>query len=142
MAHMRVVGAGQAVVQFARGIDDGRDYAVKFFLREAAFQVETVLYAAWCPSFQQEFGVRGGKSGSQEASGHGGTGSLRGMRVAPDVAKFLPQVEAVCEQGQADLKDPDGAPLPPCIVMERGESLQEWADRADPDRFTALAVRR
>ena len=55
----------------------------------------------------------------------------------PDTAaKFLPQVEVVCE----DPEDPLGRPLPPCIVMERGESLQDWSDRAEPDLFTSLAV--
>eukprot|EP00892_Ulva_mutabilis_P000976 jgi/Ulvmu1/1087/UM106_0003.1 len=33
-----------------------------------------------------------------------------------------------------------GKPLPPCIVMEKGESLQDWSERAEPDLFTSLAV--
>ena len=37
--------------------------------------------------------------------------------------------------------DGDGKPLPPCIVMERGESLDIWAMRAQPDRPLAFAVR-
>ena len=43
--------------------------------------------------------------------------------------------------GGGDLVDPRGNALPPCIVMERGESLQEWSDRAEPDLFTSLSVR-
>ena len=43
--------------------------------------------------------------------------------------------------GDSELVDPCGNALPPCIVMERGESLQEWADRAEPDLFTSLSVR-
>ena len=55
----------------------------------------------------------------------------------PDAAaRFLPQVEAVCD----DAVDPRGRPLPPCIVMEKGESLQDWSNRAEPDLFTSLAV--
>ena len=55
----------------------------------------------------------------------------------PDAAaKFLPQVEAVCD----DAVDPRGRPLPPCIVMEKGESLQDWSNRAEPDVFASLAV--
>ena len=60
------------------------------------------------------------------------------FRLMPDAAaKFLPQVEAVCD----DAVDPRGRPLPPCIVMEKGESLQDWSNRAEPDLFTSLAVR-
>ena len=60
------------------------------------------------------------------------------LRHMPDVAaQFLPQVEAVC----ADAVDPRGRPLPPCIIMEKGESLQDWSNRAEPDRFASLAVR-
>jgi len=56
-------------------------------------------------------------------------------------AKFLPRVEAVCEVGAAQLVDPRGRPLPPCIVMEKGESLHDWSDRAQPDLFSAVSVR-
>ena len=52
-------------------------------------------------------------------------------------ARFLPQVETICHQAV----DPRGRPLPPCIVMEKGESLQDWSNRADPDLFTSLGVR-
>lgn len=36
--------------------------------------------------------------------------------------------------------DPQGYPLPPCIVLERGESLDIWAARARPDRAQAFSV--
>ena len=39
------------------------------------------------------------------------------------------------------LSDRFGRALPPCIVMERGESLNEWSRRAKPDVFQAVAVR-
>ena len=39
------------------------------------------------------------------------------------------------------LVDSSGHPLPPCIVMERGESLDIWAARARPDRTQAFVVR-
>lgn len=51
------------------------------------------------------------------------------------------QVEALRDGGNGDLMDPKGNALPPCIVMERGESLQDWATRAEPDMFQSLAVR-
>ena len=46
-------------------------------------------------------------------------------------------------EGNADqsIRDPQGHPLPPCIVMERGESLDIWAERAKPDRSMAFTVR-
>jgi hypothetical protein len=40
------------------------------------------------------------------------------------------------------LLDRHGHPLPPFIVMERGESLDVWAAQAQPDHLVALAVRR
>jgi hypothetical protein len=51
------------------------------------------------------------------------------------------QVEALRDGVKGELVDPRGKSMPPCIVMERGESLQEWASRAEPDPFTALSVR-
>jgi hypothetical protein len=36
--------------------------------------------------------------------------------------------------------DACGNPLPPCIVMERGEALDLWVARAKPDRTQALSV--
>ena len=45
-------------------------------------------------------------------------------------------------EGNADktILDPMGNSLPPCIVMERGESLDIWAERAQPDRSMAFTV--
>ena len=45
-------------------------------------------------------------------------------------------------EGNADntIRDPMDNPLPPCIVMERGESLDLWAERAQPDRSMAFTV--
>ena len=40
-----------------------------------------------------------------------------------------------------EVVDPSGHPLPPCIVMERGESLDLWSDRNAPDRAQAFTVR-
>ena len=62
-------------------------------------------------------------------------------RTTAAAAKFLPRVEALCEVGAAELVDPRGRPLPPCIVMEKGESLHDWSDRAQPDLFSAVSVR-
>ena len=51
------------------------------------------------------------------------------------------QVRNVEDNADKSIKDPMGHPLPPCIVMERGESLDIWAERAKPDRAVAFAVR-
>eukprot|EP00892_Ulva_mutabilis_P002845 jgi/Ulvmu1/12561/UM091_0002.1 len=55
---------------------------------------------------------------------------------------LLPRVHDVYdpEETPARLLDRCGRPLPPCIVMERGESLTEWSRRAKPDVFQAVAV--
>ena len=40
-----------------------------------------------------------------------------------------------------ELVDPSGNILPPIIIMEKGESLNEWSARAEPDLFMSIAVR-
>ena len=51
------------------------------------------------------------------------------------------QVRHVETNTDAEFVDTCGHPLPPCIVMERGESLDIWVARAKPDRALAFAVR-
>ena len=51
------------------------------------------------------------------------------------------QVRNVGGNADESIKDPMGHPLPPCIVMERGESLDIWAERAKPDRSMAFTAR-
>jgi hypothetical protein len=51
------------------------------------------------------------------------------------------QVRNVEDNLDRSLVDANGNPLPPCIVMERGESLDLWVGRAQPDSTQALAVR-
>ena len=79
-----------------------------------------------------------GPGGAAMHSGKRGFRQIDALWQIPDeAAKFLPQVEAVCD----DAVDPRGRALPPCIVMEKGESLQDWSNRAEPDLFASLAVR-
>ena len=133
--------AGQAVVQYALGVHDRHEYALKFFLDREAFLTEAALYAACFPD------VRVNASPDIAARADAAAEpSLRGepaarTRMADVVSRFLPQVDAVCDTASAGLEDPRGQPLPPCIVMEKGESLQDWSDRADPDVFMVVAVR-
>lgn len=55
---------------------------------------------------------------------------------------LLPKIEDVYDPTGAPgrLLDRNGQPLPPCMVMERGESLNEWSRRAKPDVFQSVAV--
>ena len=61
----------------------------------------------------------------------------RMYRDAP-LQTFLPDVEV---HGHDTWHDADGHAFPPCIVMERGESLAEWAHATQPDRMNAITVR-
>ena len=52
------------------------------------------------------------------------------------------QVRNIEENAAADaVTDPAGVPLPPCIVMERGESLDRWSARNRPDMWQSVTVR-
>jgi hypothetical protein len=105
MAHMRGGGAGQAVVQFAHGVNDGLDYALKFYLSKKAAIAEGELY-------------------KNEALG-----------------PLLPNAETLCMNEEGEETDAHGVPLPPFLIMEKGEALDEWSQRAKPDQFMAVAVR-
>jgi hypothetical protein len=50
------------------------------------------------------------------------------------------QLRNVEDNLDSTVVDPFGNPLPPCIVMERGEALDFWVARARPDRTQALSV--
>lgn len=50
------------------------------------------------------------------------------------------QLRAIVDNKDGSVVDPQGYPLPPCIVMERGESLDMWSERAKPDRMQAFSV--
>jgi hypothetical protein len=149
--------AGQAVVQFARRDHDDTEFAIKFFLDNAAFHSEVALFTAYFPALKLSVDMSrveraSALAGDAEQGDEGEVDKPEGethAREGPSEkspgggiqgGRFLPHVEAVCDSATADLVDPKGHPLPPCIVMERGESLQEWSDRADPDYFTVLSV--
>lgn len=55
------------------------------------------------------------------------------------IGKLLPMLAGLVEDGQ--LSDPEGHALPPCIIMERGESLNEWCQRRKPDIWGVMPVR-
>lgn len=128
------------MVQFARGCHDQADYAIKFFLDEQAFRAEEALYAACSPQMVH----RATHTSTADASAEGqtaGTGTTARKGAMPNAAaRFLPRLQTICDGSTCKLVDPHGRRLPPCIVMERGESLQDWSQRAEPDLFTSLAV--
>ena len=135
----RLDHAGQAVVQFVMDNRDRREYAVKFFMDREAFLTEAALYAACVPAVHliTSPSITAHASATREHL----AGGLKMVETVKAAANFLPQVEAVCDEMASGLEDPHGHPLPPCIVMEKGESLNDWSDRAEPDLFTSLAVR-
>jgi hypothetical protein len=54
------------------------------------------------------------------------------------LSAFLPEAEA--HDGNT-WQDTESHALPPCIVMERGESLAEWLQAEKPDASKCVAVR-
>eukprot|EP00892_Ulva_mutabilis_P007647 jgi/Ulvmu1/5254/UM022_0047.1 len=101
-AHRRA--GGQGVVQFARNVRDGEEYAIKFFTQRSAFDREFELYS---------------------------NPVLRGM---------MPAITHIEPNTNGEARSMTGWPMPPCIVIERGESLDNWALRIKPDFTTILQV--
>lgn len=99
-------GAGQGLIQFARGTHSGVPYAMKFCITPSAFNVERAVY------------------GNRE------------------LAHVVPRVASTVANSDGALSDPDGTPLPPCIVVERGRALDDWAARHRPDVLAVAQVPR
>lgn len=55
--------------------------------------------------------------------------------------ELLPKIEAMTDNERGSEGDAHGTPLPPFIIMEKGEALDEWSRRAKPDMFQSVAVR-
>jgi hypothetical protein len=57
--------------------------------------------------------------------------------------QFLPAVHRVVDNEDGGFVDRYEHALPPCIVMEKGESLDRWVkrNRRDLDQFTCMQVR-
>lgn len=96
--------AGQAVVQFAQDIDTRQTVAIKFFTRDADFAAEAAMYTR---VLQEE---------DREAQGR--------------FVRFVPRVEALrSSRGSARVEGVPRHALPPCLALERGNSLQDWVAR-------------
>lgn len=57
------------------------------------------------------------------------------------LGKLLPRLEAMVDNADGSVQDAKGHPLPPFVIMERGESLDEWSRRRKPDMWAAMPVR-
>ena len=57
------------------------------------------------------------------------------------LGKLLPRLEGIIDNKDGNLLDPSGNKLPPCLIMERRESLDEWSRRRKPDMWAAMPVR-
>lgn len=126
------------MVQFAEDPIDRCEYAIKFFLDREAFLTEAALYASCSRAMAATLSTSAIASLARYTPHSGSTGS--GVLLPDAVAQFLPQVEAVHDDADGNVCDLQGRALPPCIVMEKGESLHDWSDRAKPDIFMTLAV--
>jgi hypothetical protein len=57
------------------------------------------------------------------------------------MGRFLPEVFNIIDSAAVGFTDAHGIPMPPCIIMEKGESLDLWAARDGVDTVTGLQVR-
>eukprot|EP00892_Ulva_mutabilis_P004163 jgi/Ulvmu1/2118/UM127_0003.1 len=132
LGRSRTSRGSDTLVQQARGQEDGRSYAIKFFLNRERFATEAALHAAFRPFLRGTLAPGLAAAAAAAADAAPGT--------APPPGDFLPAVDAVVDGEGTTLVDPRGRPLPPCIVMDKGLSLQDWIDTTTPDLFTALAM--
>lgn len=58
----------------------------------------------------------------------------------PKLRRFMPKVVKYVTNDDKRVLDPFGNPLPPFIVMEKGESLRDRARNNPVDMFTAAQV--
>ena len=54
---------------------------------------------------------------------------------------MMPAVRDMNANADRSVVSASGWPFPPCIIIERGESLDKWAERLKPDFVTILQVR-
>jgi hypothetical protein len=58
----------------------------------------------------------------------------------PTLRSMMPAVIEVVSNADNRYATEDGFVFPPCLVVERGESLDEWARRIEPGFLTILSV--
>lgn len=122
-------------MQFACQEQVERQLAVKFFLDSSLFLTEASLHRQYFPALRMHLS----RVTQSALECYTSREQSESRKIAG--ARHLLHAEAVCDSAEAGLVHPRRNALPPCIVMERGESLQEWVERAELDRYTAFAVR-
>jgi hypothetical protein len=55
--------------------------------------------------------------------------------------EFLPIPQGIHDNENGEFVDARGIKLPPFIIMEKGESLDDWSKRKRPNVFAATPVR-
>ena len=110
-----IVFAGASVVQMARCTATGRDCAMKFYLDEKAFEKE-----------------------KHEQLNMLNLRSTTGSSLAYDLC--LPEIYKIVDDPGSGWGGGRDTELPPCIVFERGESLQ-WIHCQPLDQLAADMVR-
>ena len=63
------------------------------------------------------------------------------LYLTSELAQFMPTVLEFHDNLAGTSTDPLGNPLPPCFVMEKGESLSDRTKRCEHDLFTTIQVR-
>jgi Protein kinase domain len=58
----------------------------------------------------------------------------------PELRTMMPAIELIEANEAGRVRCSNGFSFPPFIVVERGESLNEWAQRCAPDGITAMFV--
>lgn len=149
--------AGQAVVQMARNPLNGLDYAIKFFISNNAFDSEKELYNdkssplgkflpqvhvqdVHCCLALERLLLFNRLSVLKEFLGVQNSQWSNSNHSKFKQAVSALQVRDIVSNDDCSVMDPAGNCLPPCIVMERGESLDIWSARARPDRWQAFTV--
>ena len=66
----------------------------------------------------------------------------RELYEATELKSMMPATHAIVDNADGSVRASSGYVFPPCIIIERGESLEQWARReADRDFVTTLQVR-
>jgi hypothetical protein len=65
----------------------------------------------------------------------------RELYEATELKKMMPATHAIVDNADGSVRASNGYQFPPCIIIERGESLEQWAKREnDRDFVTTLQV--
>lgn len=65
----------------------------------------------------------------------------RAVYAHSELAHVLPRVASTVNNADGGFCDPGGTPMPPCIIVERGRPIDEWATRGKPPTHGIALVR-